>query len=163
MDDNIFEGDGMNDDDNTSFEDDNLQVYWDEVNIHNRVGGFFQHNVMGELGTTHIDLDLRDPIQRFTQFTKTVATDMVNKRFIFLKRPDIDYIVDQIQYIKNVKYKNPTAFVLGFWVTTRDGTIDKEKFVNLVKYLPLLDYPVREADVIRYANFWIQTGLYFTG
>jgi hypothetical protein len=162
MDDNIFEGDGINNDDNIS-EDEYIQEYGNEVNIYNRVGGFFQHNVMGELGTGHIDLDLRDPIQRFTQFTKTVATDMVTKRFIFLKRPDIDYIVDQIQYIKNVKYKNPTAFVLGFYVTTREGTIDKVKFNNLVKYLPLLEYPVRESDVIRYANFWIQTKLYFTG
>jgi hypothetical protein len=136
--------------------------YENEYNVYDRVG-YFQHNVLGELGTTQTDLDLRDPIQRFTQFTKTVAQDMVSQGVINLKRPDIGYIIEQIPYIQNAKYKNPTAFVLGFWVTTQEGTINKEKFKKLIPFLPNLDYPVKEADVIRYANLWIQTKLYYTG
>ena len=88
---------------------------------------------------------------------------MITQGVIGLNRSDIRYIVDQIPDITNVKYKNPTAFVLGFWVTKRDGTIDKDRVKKLIPHLPSLTYPVKDSDVIRYANLWIQTGLYYTG
>lgn len=134
-----------------------------EYNVYERVGGFLQTDILGELGTTEADLDLRDPIQRFTQFTKTVAQEMISQGIIGLKRPDVRYIIDQIQYIDNIKYKNPTAFVLGFWVTTRDGNIDKDRVKKLIPQLSSITYPVKDYDVLRYANLWIRTGLYYTG
>lgn len=133
-----------------------------EYNIYDRVGGYDQTNVLGELGTTEGDVDLRDPLQRFTQFTKTVAQEMISQGVIGLKRPDIRYIIDQIQYIPNVKYKNPTAFVLGFWII-KHGTIDKDRVRKLIPSLESLTYPVKDYDIIRYANLWIKTGLYYTG
>jgi hypothetical protein len=129
-----------------------------EYNVYDRVGGTF-----GELGTINTDIDMRDPIQRFTQFTRTVAKDMITQKIIDLKIPDINYIIEQIQYFKNIKYKNPTAFILGFWVTKNDGTIDKNRVKKLIPKLPSLTYPIREFDVIRYANLWISTNLYYTG
>lgn len=131
-----------------------------EYNVYERVGGYLQTDVLGELGTTEADVDLRDPVQRFTQFTKTVAQEMVTQGIINLKRPDIRYILDQIPDIPNPKYKNPTAFVLGFWVTRRNGTIDKERVKKLLPHLASLTYPVKDFDVIRYANLWIDTKLY---
>lgn len=131
-----------------------------EYNVYERVGGFLQTDVLGELGTTEADVDLRDPIQRFTQFTKTVAQEMVSQGIVNLKRSDIRYILDQIPDIPNPKYKNPTAFVLGFWVTRRDGTIDKERVKKLLPHLSSLTYPVKDFVVIRYANLWIDTKLY---
>jgi hypothetical protein len=128
-----------------------------EYNVYERVGGT---DVLGELGTTEADVDLRDPVQRFTQFTKIVAQEMITQGIINLKNPDVRYIIDQIPDIPNPKYKNPTAFVLGFWVTRRDGTIDKERVKNLQPRLPSLTYPVKDFDVIRYANLWIDTKLY---
>lgn len=129
-----------------------------EYNVYERVG--LQTDVLGELGTTEADVDLRDPVQRFTQFTKTVAQEMITQGIINLKKPDVRYIIDQIPDIPNPKYKNPTAFVLGFWVTRRDGTIDKERVKKLLPHLPSLTYPVKDFDVIRYANLWIDTTLY---
>ena len=134
-----------------------------EYNVYDRVGGYDQTNVLGELGTTEGDVDLRDPVQRFTQFTKTVSQEMITQGVIGLKKPDVRYIIDQIQYIPNAKYKNPTAFVLGFWVIKRDGTIDKERVRKLIPSLESLTYPVKDYDIIRYANLWLKTGLYYTG
>lgn len=131
-----------------------------EYNIHERVGGYLQHNVLGELGTTEGDVDLRDPVQRFTQFTKTVANEMINQGVIGLKRADVYYIIDQIKFIPHTKYKNPTAFVLGFWVTTRDGGIDRDKLKALSPRLSTLSYPVRDYDVIRYSRLWSRLNLY---
>lgn len=131
-----------------------------EYNVYERVGGYLQTDVLGELGTTETAVDLRDPVQRFTQFTKTVAQEMITQGIINLKKPDIRYILDQIPDIPNPKYKNPTAFVLGFWVTRRDGTIDKERVKKLLPYLSSLTYPVKDFDVIRYANLWVGTKLY---
>jgi hypothetical protein len=127
-----------------------------EYNVYERVGV----DILGELGTGNADVDLQDPVQRFTQFTKTVALEMITQGIITLKKPDVRYIIDQIPDILNSKYKNPTAFVLGFWVTRRDGTIDKDRLSKLLPNLASLTYPVKDYDVIRYANMWINTRLY---
>jgi hypothetical protein len=140
-----------------------------EYNVYERVENRYLQPNIAELGTD-VEADLRDPIQRFTSFTRTVAQDMVAQGFITLRRADIYYIIEQIQYVPYVKYKNPTAFVLGFWVVKRDGTIDKSKVNKLIEINPnteqnilaRLNYPVRPADVIRYANFWILSDLYAT-
>ena len=118
-----------------------------EYNVYERVG-FLQNDILG------------DPVQRFTQFTKTVAQEMISQGIINLKKPDVRYIIDQILDIPNPKYKNPTAFVLGFWVTRRNGTIDKDRVKKLIPHLASLTYPVKDFDVIRYANLWIDTKLY---
>ena len=129
-----------------------------EYNVYERVG--LQTDILGELGTGDADADLRDPVQRFTQFTKYVAQEMISQNIITLKKPDVRYIIDQIPGISNPKYKNPTAFVLGFWVTRRDGTIDNDRVKKLLPDLASLAYPVKDFDVIRYANLWIDTKLY---
>ena len=123
-----------------------------EYNIFDRVAYFN--------GNTFADADLRDPRQRFTQSTKIVANEMINNNVINLKKQDVHYILKQIQYIPNVKYNNPTTFVLGLWVTKSDGTINKEYVKKIIPQLPSLTYPVKNCDVIRYANLWIATGLY---
>ena len=133
--------------------------FGEEYNVYERVGGQFQENILGELGTMDVNIDLRDPVQRFTQFTKTVAIDMIRQEIINLKRADIFHIIKQIPDIPNPKYKNPTAFVLGFWVTKKDGTINKERFKRLLSSLSALTYPIKDYDVIRYANLWIHSGL----
>jgi hypothetical protein len=85
---------------------------------------------------------------------------MISQGIITLKKPDVRYILDQIPDIPDPKYKNPTAFVLGFWVTRRNGTIDKDRVEKLLPHLAALTYPVKDYDVIRYANLWIDTKLY---
>ncbi len=132
--------------------------FQNEYNVYGRVGGYLQNDILGELGTGEADIDMRDPVPRFRSFTKIVAQDMTKQGIISLQRRDIQYILDQIQYISHVKYKNPTAYVLGFWVA-RDGSIDKKKFQKLSLSLSNLDYPIKQPDVIRYANMWIQLGL----
>jgi hypothetical protein len=138
------------------YEDEGVR-FENEYNVYERVGGGV--DILGELGTAG-EADLRDPLQRFTQFTKTVAQEMMTQGIITLKKSDVRYIIDQTPDVPNPKYKNPTAFVLGFWVTKRDGTIDKDRVKKLIPDLPKLTYPVRDYDVIRYAKLWIQTELY---
>ena len=148
---------GAVDDPLDEYSEDEGVRFENEYNVYERVGGGV--DILGELGTAG-EVDLRDPLQRFTQFTKTVAQEMITQGIITLKKPDVRYIIEQIPDIPNPKYKNPTAFVLGFWVTKRDGTIDKDRVKKLIPDLDSLTYPVRDYDVIRYANLWIQTGLY---
>jgi hypothetical protein len=133
-----------------------------EYNVYERVGGY-RGDILDELGTTEENVDIRDPLQRFINFTKIMANTMNTQGIIHLRRHEINYIVDQIQYIKEPQYKNPTAFVLGFWVTNRDGTINKDKVNNIAGSLSLLPYPIRNYDIIRYANLWIDTQLYNMG
>lgn len=147
-------GGAGDDDDEPPFDNEEVR-FENEYNVYERIGGV---DLLGELGTG--EADLRDPLQRLTQFTKTVAQEMITQGIIFLKKPDVQYIINQIPDVPNPKYKNPTALVLGFWVTKRDGTIDKDRVKKLIPDLPSLTYPVKDYDVIRYANLWIETKLY---
>ena len=92
-----------------------------EYNVYDRVGGYNQANVLGELGTTEGDVDLRDPVQRFTQFTKTVAEEMMQQGIIGLKRPDIRYIINQIKYFFWFKFSSYNIHLnSSFYYTSND-------------------------------------------
>jgi hypothetical protein len=152
----------MNDDGVGDFSDEDYDYrneyrFENEQNVFDRVGGFCQMNALGELGTTEADVDIKDPTQRFFQFTQTVAIEMSDQGVINIKRRDIQHILNHIENVDNVKFKNPTAFVLGYWVTMRNGCIDEERLRKLIPSLPSLKYPVRDYDVIRYCNLWMRT------
>ncbi|ATE87068.1 hypothetical protein [Shrimp hemocyte iridescent virus] len=129
-----------------------------EFNIHGRVGAT---DMFGEIISSDPEnVNLRDPRTRFIQFTRIVFQAMMEKNGIRFKKSDINFIVKQIGFMPNVGYKNPTAFVLGYYVVNPDGTINKKKFNEIIPSLPRLDYPIQQHDVLRYARFWIQTKLY---
>jgi hypothetical protein len=151
----MHDGGGLSEDDDYDYNNENC--FENEQNVFDRVGGCYQMNALGELGTTEADVDIKDPTQRFIQFTQTVALEMSGQGVINIKRHEIQHILNHIENIENVKFKNPTAFVLGYWVTMRNGCIDEDRLKKLIPSLTSLKYPVRSYDVIRYCNLWMRT------
>lgn len=104
---------------------------------------------------------LRDPAQRFTAFVKLVATNMADQNLIKLNRQEITFLVNQSKNVSSPGYKNPTGFVLGYWVI-KNNVINEKRLQNISSNLSSLDYPIRLYDVIRYARLWLEQNLTLT-
>ena len=87
-----------------------------------------------------------------------IAVDtFARKNDVFkLSNSDIDLILEKTKNIKNIKYKNPTAYVLGY-IISNGGTINKKKFQKVRdEILPeFKDFGVEPEDVLRYGRFWL--------
>ena len=143
---------------NNGYEDD--VEYENEYNVYDRVGGVLENDIIAELGINIEEVGgERDPVHRFALFVSTVATEMTNQGYINLNlKQDIPYMLRRIPKIPYPGYKNPTGFVLGYWLVSSNETYDrinKKRFNNLNNNLSKIDYPIKSQDVIRYARLWI--------
>ena len=123
-----------------------------EYNARDRLGGVMED----ELIKTR---DMKDPVQRFAAFVQVVTRSMNAQNIVSISRKDLNFVVEKALKVPAARFKNPTAFVLGYWLT-RDSDyteLNNEKFKKLVPNLKDLDYPVRSYDAVRYANLWMNT------
>jgi hypothetical protein len=69
---------------------------------------------------------------------------------------DLNNILDKTQYLINKKFRNPTAFILGY-LCVKIGKIDKETFDKITHENILSEFKdagIQPPDVLRYARFW---------
>jgi hypothetical protein len=136
----------MGDDDDYDYEDE-YDAFRDEYAVRERTeyfdgGGLALHRNKGDI--------IKDPLQRFYIYVDAIVRQLKQTKVIDITANEIAVIVNAIPNLKNANYKNPTAFVLGYTVS-RKGIID----LSAVRgKLSSLENPVREIDVIRYANLW---------
>jgi len=119
------------------------EIFLDDMNYNNRMVGNRDNNN-----------DMKDVRQKFRVFVNIVANAMVDQRVVSLSKNDIGFILSQTDMVSLPEYKNPTGFVLGYWVG-KDGEIDKQALARLEPNLSKLEYPIKLYDVIRYARLWI--------
>lgn len=94
------------------------------------------------------------PEERFLIFSDAISRKL---NVYKLGNRDIDNILEKTKDIKNLKYKNPTAYVLGYVVSEGGKIINYERFDRVVNE-ELPDFKgsgVEPADVLRYARFWL--------
>lgn len=123
-----------------------------EYNVYERVG--FETDILGELGGGREDPTFKDPTQRFYIFVDAIARQLKQQGVILISEGDIRHMLSKVDALQLPKYKNPTGYVLGYYIGHR-GEIDKRKFDSIKGKLKELEYPLKQADVIRYANLWI--------
>jgi hypothetical protein len=130
--------------------DDDIQ-FADEVNVFSRVG------VEGLLGSGQFLQ--RDVQQRFHVYVDATARMLKQRDVVMLSEPEIQGLLGKLKDVPNPRYKNPIGFVLGYYITLR-GNIDVKRFGMVKKNLRNIDYPggaeIRESDVLRYCNLWIE-------
>jgi hypothetical protein len=125
--------------------------FQNEVNFLERVGfdDGFENSEIFERVTA-----LRDPTQKFTTFVRIIANSLIQRNILNLERSEIPLIISQIKNFPSPGYKNPTGFVLGYWVL-QNGKIDEKRLKKVFPILSNLDFPVKPHDVIRYARLWL--------
>lgn len=127
-----------------------------EYNYQDRVGGYLDNAILAGVHRKGRQSTF-DPQQKFVNIVASMAKEMTDVNIIQI-RNEIPSMLSFIPDFKHTRYKNPTAFVLGYWVSRNTKTRVDEKALNHVKKkLRLLQYPVRDYDIVRYANLWIST------
>ncbi len=96
------------------------------------------------------------PEDRFLINVDGISRKWSDARILPLQNSDIDIMLNKSQLMPNIKYKNPTAFILGYWAT--QGGMNYDNLMSVINnVLPELnnDGGVYPEDVIRYARNWV--------
>jgi hypothetical protein len=157
-----YEG-GEGDDDDKYEEQEYVAEEEDEVPIEEEqqfVAGVKQFELAG--GGLRSDVNLKsvkNPVERFRIIIAGVANTINdNLREKPFSRDDFIKMSDKVAATPFVQYKNPSAFVLGYFVTrggTQDITI--ELLRRAIDMLPIVNQSKDIAsppDIVRYATFW---------
>lgn len=129
------------------------------------IGAFERTGMGGRLGTGVIgglmgdiqkkmSRELSSPEDRFKIYVDAISRKLEGDGTVHISNQDIDAMLDKVSEIENVRYKNPTAYILGF-LASRGGR-NMDNVTNVIKnVLPLIgDVGVEAPDVVRYARYW---------
>lgn len=131
------------------------QEFGQERNAFERVG----------IRNDFIDIDIdkkksrtqKTPIERFVENVNAIALDLMNSLNI-LTDVDIKMILESISLVDNPEYKNPTAFILGYFATNGGHKIEKKKLkktFDIIEEEQIVDTSVSQPDIIRYCRLWL--------
>jgi hypothetical protein len=140
------------------------QEYLEEYHVLDRVGYTNDEKTVQEIAAEagiiiqqrpgHL---IRDATQRFYVYTNASARRMISDGIInWVSHNEVTKILSSIKFIKNPEYKNADAFILGYAVTRPNGKeININRLNSLKPILEQMDPVIKQTDVIRYANLWI--------
>lgn len=97
------------------------------------------------------------PEDRFIIFMSAIARRIKEEKIAVMEEKDIETLLVKTKDIIELKYKNPTAYVLGYIATQGGKTMDVDRVKKVIeKVLPKLgkDSGVEGPDVVRYARYW---------
>tara|TARA_Y100000389_G_C17406444_1_gene488347 strand:+ start:202 stop:696 length:495 start_codon:yes stop_codon:yes gene_type:complete len=132
-------------------------IFGNEINAFERVGApeliglTLSTFVEGKLGKINDKLNILSRTDNEAFSFKVAA---IAKNFN-INYNEINSILTEIYKIKNIKYKNPTAFVVGYLVTRGGKKINKNEITKLIKNKNLIESNIKGPDILRYARFWI--------
>lgn len=100
-----------------------------------------------------------DPEERFKRHVGAIAHSMTEDDIFDISVDDRNIMCRRAGYLENVKYLNPTAYILGYVITRGGRNIDKKLMLKAFKNLRYLnDDSVKPPDVVRYARYWEKIG-----
>ena len=121
--------------------------------------------ISGKLSDLNKDINklTHDPLERFKIYVGAISHSMTENGVYDINVNDRNYMCRVASSLKNAKYLNPTAYILGF-IATNGGRIssngkreiNKKKITQIFNFLSVLnDDSVKPPDVIRYSRFWL--------
>jgi len=140
--------------------------YKAEINVYERCGmpgpaaAFFGSTISGgDFGDLQrkINRMVQDPVERFAVYVDAISRNLNSNRDIEIVDNDIIEMLTHIKDIKDVQYKNPSAYILGYLATNGGRKMDKSTVKNVIeKILPQVSGgSVEPADIIRYSRLWM--------
>jgi hypothetical protein len=120
-----------------------------------RVGTALAGGIIGDLQKKMMR-EMASPEERFAQYVDAISRRLNGEDIVSISNPEIDTMLDKIPSIAAVRYKNPTAYILGFLASRGGRVMDRDKVVDIItNVLPLIgDSGVEGPDVVRYARYW---------
>lgn len=156
--------DGFTDNDEDGFMDDEDYIaVFPSVKAYERVGGireFLGTLVNADLNilSNTIENLMLPPLEKFNLYVFSICQKIISNNITtHITHDYINYLLSKAKEIKDVRYLNPTAYILGSLCLNDQHKIDKDKYNNIVtKVLPKTEASnsVFQEDVLRYARFW---------
>jgi len=106
-----------------------------------------------------IDRAMQDPLERFQEYVDSIARNLRTWDDVSIDDTDIEILFLKSRDLKDVGYKNPTAYILGYIASNGGRTLNDPKskgWSNALIALKHVDDTVLEPDIIRYARLWLR-------
>ena len=96
----------------------------------------------------------------YMMIVRTVSLNL-HKNDVIRRQPNLAELEMKLKTVKNIKYLNPIAFVLGRCVyDDLHNEIDKQMLNSISKNLDNSPYnitnPITKTDIVRYSKMWIK-------
>lgn len=142
------------DDDEEDYFDNFEEDYEDPNKIGQEFKAFERTGFMHPLLTA----DFKSGMTDNERFARRLYAYLQQYREQFFNDSQINFLLDKIGSIKDIRFKNPLAYALGYFIVdiNRAGIkyINKDKFQNIKKIVKEQSDTVSLPDVIRYARLW---------
>ena len=133
--------------------DDDDNDFQDEYAARERAGGGSNIGLVGPDGK--IDRSLQSPLDKFKIAVDATARDLKDQ-VTYIDETDIIILIDNANNLPDIHYKNPSAYVLGYIVSTGGRKpINKNIFTKILPIMQLIPGSVTAPDIIRYARLWL--------
>ena len=125
----------------------------DEFGAYLRAGG-------GDSGCLDADgkfnKTIQDPLVKFKCYVDIISRKLIVND-IKLEEKDINIMISQVDNLKYVNFKNPSAYILGYIASSGGSNISESNVTycfNSVLPFVELEAGLQLPDVIRYARLW---------
>ena len=92
------------------------------------------------------------------RFAEKVNVYLQKYRDELFSDSQLSFLIEKINSIKNVRFKNPLGYVLGYYVNDISNIgskyINKTKFKKIKKIVKAESEVISLPDIIRYARMW---------
>jgi hypothetical protein len=111
--------------------------------------------------------EIPEPLERFKTIVGAVSHKITENKLIkvdgkysvTITNQDRDILCNLANNIEDVKYLNPTAYLLGYIVTEGGKVINKSLIKKVFQHLQNIDESIQPADVVRYARFFLKPNI----
>lgn len=105
--------------------------------------------------------EIPEPLVRFKTIVGAVSHRLTEDDIFMFDNTDREILctmADEIEgVIYDIKYLNPTAYLLGYVAINKQNYISKKIIQKIFKSLPKIgDTSITQADVCRYSRFWLK-------
>jgi len=142
------------DEEEEDFLDNFEEDYEEEKEIGQEFGAFDRAGFMHPL----LSGDFKTGMTDNERFARRLNVYLQQYRENFFSDSQINFLFDKIDSIKDIRFKNPLAYALGYFIVDIDRAgfkyINKEKFQRIKKIVKEQSETVSLPDVIRYARLW---------
>lgn len=131
-----------------------MTEFRDEFSVFERAGGGAKLRTLrlNKGPMTRAEYAAQDPYEKFVVALDAIARQMRNN--VQILDEHIDNMIDLAKIIPNIRYKNPTAFILGYYASQngRELTLDSYRKVVKTMYPHVDQQTIQHPDIIRYAR-----------
>jgi hypothetical protein len=102
----------------------------------------------------------KNPLEQFYTLVDAGFEKMKEEEIPFISYDTKDDIIDSISKLDKPYYKNPIAFILGYYASNYGKNITNESIQQVFDYLQRVNeipediFKISKHDIVRYARLW---------